>query len=265
MLAVSAAALGRAVCLVDATAGDVQAALLGVAPAALTAGVAVPVSATLALAQVAPGDAPALAVTVADARAASDLVIVDAGSRLAGVDAALAAACLAAAGEPAGAWGGARNLAALLLVVTGTDAPALAAAYALVKACASGALHGDARRGDVAAEVLVAGADAAQAAAASAQLDEGTRHFLARPLHLAGAVPDDPSLALALGAGMTVHDAAAGSPAAAALHALAERAGAARAGAARAGAASRSAPPRPSLYAPPSYVPPPASGSALAR
>lgn len=264
MLAVSAAALGRAVRLVDAATsdaarGDAQAALLGVVPATLAPGTAVPVSATLALAHVAPGDAPALAGAVADARAASDLVIVDAGSRLAGVEAALAGACLAAAGEPAAAWGGARNPAALLLVVTGTDAPALAAAYALVKVCASGASPGGISHGDVAAEVLVAGVDAAQAAAAAAHLDEGTRHFLARPLRLAAAVPDDPSLAVALGAGMTVHDAAAGSPAAAALHALAERAGAAHDRMQPAAAPPRSTP---RSYA---YAPSPASGSALAR
>jgi MinD-like ATPase involved in chromosome partitioning or flagellar assembly len=122
--------------------------------------------------------------------------LIDAGAELAAVRDALA-----------------RNPGALLLVVTGTGPASLAAAFALVKATAADR-----------AEIIVVGGDSAEAAAAHARLDEGARHFLGRPLPLAAAVPEDPSLAVALAAGMPVHEAAAGSPAAAALHALAERA-----------------------------------------
>jgi MinD-like ATPase involved in chromosome partitioning or flagellar assembly len=247
MLAVSAAALGRRVHLVDAaSAGDVgaQAALLGVAPAALAAGVA-PVSATLTLAHLAAGDTLALAGALGEARSAADLVVVDAGSRLESVRAVLDAALATAPATGTAA----RNPAALLLVVTGSDALALAAAYAWIKACA-----GDGAPGAVAAEVVVVGGDPAAAAAACAHLDEAARHFLARPVRLAAAVPDDPSLAVALGAGMSVHDAAAGSPAAAALHALAERA-----------AGRLAAPPARPPARPSSYAPSPALGYAPAR
>ena len=129
-------------------------------------------------------------------QASGALALVDAGAELAAVRAALG-----------------RNPDALLLVVSGTAPAALAAAFALVKATAPAP-----------AELVLVGGDASAAAAAHARLDEGARRFLGRPLRLAAAVPEDPSLAVALAAGMPVHDAAAGSPAAAALHALAERA-----------------------------------------
>jgi hypothetical protein len=231
---VSAAALGRHVHLVDA-AGGAQLPLLGVAPELLAADAPAPVSATLALTAVptshdtAVGDPATLAAALQSAPAA-DLVVVDAGARLDGVQAALAVA-RGIPGPP-----GARNPDPLLLVATGTEAPALASAYALVKACAAGP-----------AEVLVVGADPAAAAAAFAHLDEGARHFLARPLRLAAVVPDDPSLAVALAAGMSVHDAAAGSPAAAALHAVAERAPASAAAPVRPHPSP--APPRPAAFA----------------
>jgi hypothetical protein len=56
-----------------------------------------------------------------------------------------------------------------------------------------------------------------------AQLAEGARRFLGRELPLAGALPDDACLEAALRAGMPLPDAAAGSPAAAAVEAMAAR------------------------------------------
>lgn len=203
ILAASAAALGHTVCLLDAADGA-QRALLGIpALADRPPGEPVHLSTTLSVATSSP---ETLAPTLATARAAADVVVVDAGSRLATVRGALDAAALAP--------GGARNPAAALLVVTSADPAALAAAYALVKSLAAP---------DLPVETVVIGADPLAAAAAFAHLDAGARQFLARPLRLAAAVPADPSLAVALGAGMTVHDAATGSPAAAALHPLAER------------------------------------------
>jgi MinD-like ATPase involved in chromosome partitioning or flagellar assembly len=202
ILAASAAALGRTVRLVDA-AGGAQAALLGLAGP--LDGQPTPASTTLSAVASPPGD---LAAALAAARAAH-LVVVDAGSRLTTARAALDAA---AGDAPAGP----RNPAAGLLVVTGTEPAALAAAFALVKALAAGLPAPS-------VDVLVVGADLAAAEAAFAHLDHGARQFLARPLRLAAAVPADLSLAVALGAGMPVHDAAAGSPAATALQPLAER------------------------------------------
>ena len=110
---------------------------------------------------------------------------------------------------------------ARLLVVTGTDAIALAASYALVKAARerTAAMPG----GPVACAVLVNRHDDESASIGFAQIASACETFLGCSPTLAGALPDDASLDLALRAGMPLQDAAAGSPAAVAAQALVER------------------------------------------
>lgn len=118
-----------------------------------------------------------------------DLVVVDAGSRLEAV--------LTACG------GGVTRV---LLVAT-EDQIAMAACHALLKAV-------DARMPGLPVDVLVNRATDRDAAEVHAHLASAAERFLARAVGFAGAVPDDPCLQGGLGAGMTVQDAAAGSPAA---------------------------------------------------
>ncbi len=197
LVAVTASALGRNVLLVDATQSGGMLPLLG-APASP------PFAAVSPTLTAAAADVAAL-VPLFEAGPVStgDAVLVDAGARLGNVLGALAAAL--AAGVTPG-----------LLVVTGTEAAQLAAAYALIKIAAERGLS-------AATEVVIVGGDEAEARDAFALLTAGVRRFLDRPLALAAHVPEDPSLAVALSAGMSVHDAAAGSPAAAALTDLAGR------------------------------------------
>lgn len=231
LLALSVAALGRSVLLVDADehVGPLRY-LLGVpmrhALGALRGGVdvdalLVPVSATLTLlpggpspdgdatpsamhdAPVTPAERRALLRRVAALYPRYDLVVVDGGSRLDTVSACCDAAL-------AGPLGDATRLA----VVASEDAIGLASAYALVKAVAQ-------RAPGIATDVLAARQDAPAATHAFAQLEEATQHFLQRPLRLLGAVPNDGSLDVALRAGMPLQDAAAGSPAAVAVHDIA--------------------------------------------
>ncbi len=126
---------------------------------------------------------------VAELYDAHDLVVVDAGSRLEAV--------LTACG------GGVTRV---LLVAT-EDQIAMAAAHALLKAL-------EARMPGLPVDVLVNRATDAHAAEVHAHLATAAERFLARPVGFAGAVPDDACLQGGLGAGMTVQDAAAGSPAA---------------------------------------------------
>lgn len=226
LLAATAAAAGRRLVAVDATESGALRPLLGAAlgPAAApdhppTSGADPLGAAPVVL------DAPASALLPLFEAApvvAGAAVLVDAGARLGPVLGALAAALAA-------------DLAAGLLVVTGTAPAQLAAAYALVKVAAQ-------RKLAPAIEVVIVGGTAAEAADAFALLAGGARRFLDRPLALAAHVPEDPSLAVAFAAGMSVHDAAAGSPAAAALAPLAERWAASPRSAA---APSAAAPPRP--------------------
>ena len=226
LVALAAAAAGTNVLLVDADehVGPLGH-LLGTRPrhalAELRAGLdaealVVPISETLSLLPGGPGTAasPAEAPIVPAERRALlrrvaalyeryELVVIDGGSRL-----DLVCACCDAA-----AAGGA---AARLVAVTGVDPISLAATYALVKAV--GERHEVASTG-----LLVNRADADAATRAFGQADEATRQFLGRALEYAGALPDDGSLDLALRAGMTLHDAAAGSPAAVAAQELAAR------------------------------------------
>ncbi|MDF1506485.1 hypothetical protein PYV61_26255, partial [Roseisolibacter sp. H3M3-2] len=180
--------------------------------------------------------------------AAHDLVVVDAGSRLDGVRAALDVARAAA---DAAAAAGAGNLAVRLLVVTGSDPIALAASYALVKGAAADAPDAP----PIPVDVLASRLDDEEARRAFEHLEGAARHFLRQPLRLAGALPDDATLAVALRAGMPLQDAAAGSPAAVAMHAVATRL-AGPAGPSPAASAARGArptTPRPYAAASPAY------------
>jgi MinD-like ATPase involved in chromosome partitioning or flagellar assembly len=125
-----------------------------------------------------------------------DLVVIDGGSRLDAVAGACSAGVLR------------------LLAVSGADAIELAATYALLKAVAS-------RLPALAFDVIVNRHDDQRALHAFEHLHAGVTQFLAREVRFAGAVPDDPTLDRALRAGMPLQDAAAGSPAALAMHELA--------------------------------------------
>ena len=118
-----------------------------------------------------------------------DLVVVDAGSRLE----AVIAACDAGATH--------------LLVVATEDRLTLAATHALLDAV-------EARRPGVPVDVVANRATEHDALHVHASLAEAAERFLGRSLRLAGAIPDDPCLRGGLAAGMTVQDAAVGSPAA---------------------------------------------------
>lgn len=172
----------------------------------------VPVGATLALlpgggadaAPFAPGERRVALARASAAFARHAAVVLDAGARL---DAVHAAAEAARAVAPR---------ATELLVVAGREPVALAASYALVKALGE-------RAPDLPASVVANRAGDDDAAFIVAQLAEGARRFLGRELPLAGALPDDACLDAALRAGMPLPDAAAGSPAAAAVEAMAAR------------------------------------------
>jgi MinD-like ATPase involved in chromosome partitioning or flagellar assembly len=190
LLALAVAGEGRRVLLVDAVAGvPALARLVGAVPGAEP----VPVGDTLALlAPAAAADADARANLLARAAAGRDghdLVVVDAGARLE----AVLAACDTGVSR--------------LALVTTEDRVALAATHALLKAV-------DARLPALPADVVVNRAGEREALAVHDHLATAAERFLGRPLGLAGAVPDDPCLPGGLGAGMTVQDAAAGSPAA---------------------------------------------------
>lgn len=92
------------------------------------------------------------------------------------------------------------------LLVTSADRLALAANYALVKS-----IH--TRRPSAIMSILSNRHGDAVAEEACGFLVGACTHFLNRALDIAGAVPDDPCLQAAVGAGMTVRDALDGSPA----------------------------------------------------
>jgi MinD-like ATPase involved in chromosome partitioning or flagellar assembly len=198
LLALAVAGEGRRVLLVDAVGrGHALHHRLGVQPAAE----AVPVTETLSL--LAPeaadddasDDVAARERLLAHATGAADaeLVVVDAGATLG----AVLAAC---------------DVATRLLLVATEDRIAMAATHALLKAA-------DARRPALPADVVVNRATERAATSVHDHLATAAERFLDRPVGLAGAIPDDPCLEGGLGAGMTVQDAAAGSPAALAAHA----------------------------------------------
>lgn len=103
-----------------------------------------------------------------------------------------------------------------LLLVTSADRLALAANYALVKTVST-------RRRDASVTVISNRHGEAVAADACEFLVGACSHFLGRTIDVAGSVPDDPCLQAAVGAGMTVHDALEGSPAAEAVRAVLSR------------------------------------------
>jgi flagellar biosynthesis protein FlhG len=118
-----------------------------------------------------------------------DLVLFDGGSRL---DTISAVSDLA---DPS------------MLLVTSADRLALAANYALVKSVR-------ARRANTAISIVANRHSDAVADEACEYLVAACSHFLGSSIGVAGAIPDDPCLQAAVGAGMTVRDALSGSPAA---------------------------------------------------
>jgi flagellar biosynthesis protein FlhG len=94
-----------------------------------------------------------------------------------------------------------------MLLVTSADRLSLAANYALVKSITS-------RRDDAAIAVVANRHSEALAEEACEFLVGACSHFLNRTIDVVGAIPDDPCLQAAVGAGMTVRDALEGSPAA---------------------------------------------------
>ncbi|MCA0375386.1 MAG: hypothetical protein LCH84_06940 [Gemmatimonadetes bacterium] len=123
--------------------------------------------------------------------AGHDLVVIDCGSRL---DSVLAAVTPHAEER-------------LVAVTAGSDPIAVAATYALCKAT-------HARHGALPLDVLVNRHEGSDAARCHEAIDAGARQFLGVTLRFAGAVPADTTLDAALRAGMPFPDAAAGSPAA---------------------------------------------------
>jgi len=126
------------------------------------------------------------------------LVIFDAGSRL---------DTITAISELTGAS---------LLLVTSADRLALAANYALVKSVS-------ARQPNASVNVLANRHGEAVAAEACDFLIGACSHFLGRSIDVVGAIPDDPCVQAAVGAGMTVRDAVDGSPAAEAIGGVVSR------------------------------------------
>lgn len=124
---------------------------------------------------------------------AHDLVVIDGGSRLESV------------------IGACEGGVSVLVAVTSADRICLAATYALVKAVGL-------RLGDRRIAVLGNRIDDAEGREAAALVETATRHFLGREVAFAGSLPDDACLQAGVAAGMSVQDAAAGSPAAAAMH-----------------------------------------------
>ena len=118
-----------------------------------------------------------------------DLVVIDAGSRME----AVVTAC-------------AGGVTRLLLVVT-DEQIAMAASHALLK---SVELH----RPGLPVDVVANRCDDGEGAMVHGHLLAGAERFLQRGVGYAGAVPADGCLQGGLGAGMTIQDAAAGSPAA---------------------------------------------------
>jgi len=127
-----------------------------------------------------------------------DTIIIDAGSRLDTISA------VSELTDPT------------LLLVTSADRLALAANYALVKSVS-------AKRSDASIAVLANRHSESLAGEACDFLIGACSHFLGRTIDVAGVIPDDPCLQAAVGAGMTVHDALEGSPAAEAVRAVLSR------------------------------------------
>ena len=225
MLALALAASGRRTLLVDADEQlGPQRLLLGVGAAPVARGIGdlrtggspetllVALSETLTLlpgggtdvAPFAPGERRVALARAAATWARFGCVVVDAGSRLDAVTAAVETAITTAPDHTE------------LLVVAGREPIALAAAYALVKAVAD-------RAPAVAARAIANRSDDADARVVADRLADAGARFLGRAIALAGALPDDACLEVALRGGMPLPDAVAGAPAAAAVEAIAAR------------------------------------------
>jgi len=102
------------------------------------------------------------------------------------------------------------------LAVTAPDRIAIVSTYALIKL-----LH--LRCPTVTVEVVANRCEDEVAARTIDSITEACAKFLGRPVDYAGAVPDDPNFTDALAGGLSVVDAAAGSPAADALRAIGTR------------------------------------------
>lgn len=92
-----------------------------------------------------------------------------------------------------------------MIAVTTPDQVAVAAGYALVKAAT-------ARFPRLPVHVVVTRHDGHATPGAYEQLRAGAELFLGRPLALLGMIPDDLCLQRAIAGGMTIDDAAVGSP-----------------------------------------------------
>ncbi len=103
-----------------------------------------------------------------------------------------------------------------VLLVTSADRLALAANYALVKSIS-------ARRPSTSISVIANRHGEALAEQACEFLIGACSHFLNRSIEIVGAIPDDPCMQAAVGAGMSVRDAIEGSPAADAVRGMMSR------------------------------------------
>jgi MinD-like ATPase involved in chromosome partitioning or flagellar assembly len=146
-----------------------------------------------------PAAAPARTRQLLPHFAAHDLVLIDAGSRLATIR------------ELCGALGDMPRHGDRVLAVTTTEPTAIAASYALIKS-----LLARAPRLDV--QLLVNAAHVAAAAAIGEHVREGAQRFLRRPIGFAGHIPDDPALDAAYRAGAHLADTLASASAAPAVH-----------------------------------------------
>lgn len=134
-----------------------------------------------------------------------DLVVIDCGSRLDTINAAITPH----SGERLFALSG------------GSDPVGLASTYALCKAIVS-------RHSALPVEILVNRNEGNDALRCFDTIDAGMRQFLEHRLHFAGAIPADPTLDAALHKGMPFPEAAVGSPSAIAAHDVVTRLFAAR-------------------------------------
>jgi MinD-like ATPase involved in chromosome partitioning or flagellar assembly len=199
----AAAVTGRSVLLVEgaeAGLGDI----LGANAASAATDAELPVTDSgddLPLFSVAPGVAllPASTLAVPAARAARlrrmvarcamfDLVLIDAGARLAMVR------------ELCAALGDMPRHGDRLLAITTPEPAHTASAYALIKSVLT-------RAPRARVDILVNRADPALAATIASRIQEGAHRFLRRPVGFAGNLPEDAALRTALAAGVPLPDA----------------------------------------------------------
>lgn len=160
-----------------------------------------PARATAAGGPLTPAERRACLQRVGELAATVDLVVVDTGARLDPLVAAIAP-----------------HADERLVAVSGSSDPVgLAATYALCKAARE-------RHPALPIDLLVNRESGSEATRHFDRIDAGARQFLGTALEYGGAIPADPTLDAALRAGIPFPEAAAGSPAALAAHALVRRA-----------------------------------------